>query len=102
MTDMYIEEQYIIVDKGGAAYLGELGYGFKRPISIYIPRWCAVDCPLQWDVELEILGVLPSWCKIMSDMNHCPSARLKTSNVNKNGACSPVCTFHIHSPWINL
>ena len=55
---MPVEEKYLIVDKVGAAYIGELGCGFKPPISIHIPRWCVMDFPFQWDFEVDILGVL--------------------------------------------
>ena len=54
-----MEEEYLIVDRGGAAYVGELGHGLKPLISIHIARWCVMDCPVQWDVAMEILGVLP-------------------------------------------
>ena len=55
---MSIEEKYLVVERGGATYFGELGHGFKPPISIHIPRWCVMDRPVQWYVELDILGVL--------------------------------------------
>ena len=55
MAAVAVEEKYLIVDRGGAAYVGELDHGFKPPISIHIPRWCVVDCTVQWDVEVDIL-----------------------------------------------
>ena len=53
-----IEEIYLIVDSGCAMYGEELGHGFKPPVSIHIPVWCVAYYPVQWDVEVEILGVL--------------------------------------------
>ena len=58
MTIVSIEEEYLIVDRGGTAYFGELGHGLKPPVSIHIDRWCAMDCPVQWDVVMEILGLI--------------------------------------------
>ena len=58
MTVVSIKEKYMIVYRGGAAYVGELDCGFKPPVSIHIPRWCMMDCPVQWDVEVDILRVL--------------------------------------------
>ena len=55
---MTVEEYYLIVDRGGTAYVGELGHGFKLPISIHIPRWCVMDFPVQWNFEVEIFRVL--------------------------------------------
>ena len=52
VTVMSIEEYYLIFDRGGATYIGELGHGFKPPISIHIPILCVMDCPVQWDVEV--------------------------------------------------
>ena len=43
---------------GGIKYIGESGHGFKPPFYIHIPIWCVVDCTLQWDVELKILGLI--------------------------------------------
>ena len=48
----------MIVDKGGAAYVRELYHGLKPPVSIHVSIWCVMDCPVQWDVVMEILGVL--------------------------------------------
>ena len=31
-----IEENFLVVDKGGAAYVGELGHGFNPPVTIHI------------------------------------------------------------------
>ena len=55
---MSIQEKYLIVDRGGATYIGKLGHGFKPSFSIKITIWCVVDCPFQWDLEVEILVVL--------------------------------------------
>ena len=52
------KEYYLIVDRGGAAYVVELGHGFKPLISIHITRWCLMDCPVQWDVEVKISQVI--------------------------------------------
>ena len=48
----------MIVDRGGAVSDGELGHGLKPPVSIHVSRWCVVDCPVQWDAAMEILGVI--------------------------------------------
>ena len=53
-----IKEEYLIVDRGGATYVGESGHGLKPPVSIHVSRCCVVDCPLKWDVVMEILVVL--------------------------------------------
>ena len=53
-----IEEEYMIFDRRGATYVGELGYGLKPPVSIHVTRWCVTDCPFRWDVVMEILGVI--------------------------------------------
>ena len=58
MTIMSIGEEYLIVDRGGTTYVGELGHGLKPPISIHVARWCVMDCTVQWDVVMEILGVV--------------------------------------------
>ena len=58
MTIVSIKEGYPIVDTGGAAYIGELGHGFKPHVSISIARWFVMDFPVQWDVLMETLGVL--------------------------------------------
>ena len=50
---------------------------------------------VSWDYFL-------AWCTIMGVMNHFPSAWVKTINVHQNVDRSPVCTFHIFSPWNNL
>ena len=58
MTIVSIEEECLIVDRGGATYVGELGHGLKPPVSIHLSRWCVMECPVQWDVMMVILGVL--------------------------------------------
>ena len=55
---MCIKEQYLVVERVGDAYVGELGHGFYPPVSIHITRWCVMECPVQWDIELDILVVL--------------------------------------------
>ena len=57
MTIVSIEEYYLIFDRGGAIYFGELGHGLNPPVSIHIYRWCVMDCTVKWDVVMEILGV---------------------------------------------
>ena len=47
VTFIPIGENYLIVDRGGAAYIGELGNAIKSHISIYIPIWCGLECPVQ-------------------------------------------------------
>ena len=58
MTIVSIEEEYLIVDRGGAAYVGELVRGLKPPVSIHVARWCVMDCPVQWDAVMNILVVI--------------------------------------------
>ena len=58
MTIVFIKEEYLIVERGGAAYVGQLGHGLKQPVSIHVSRWCVMDCTVQRDVVIEILGVL--------------------------------------------
>ena len=58
MTIVSIKEEYPIVDRGGTAYVGELGHSLKPPVSIHVVRWCVMECPVQWDVVMEILGLL--------------------------------------------
>ena len=55
---MSIKEDYLIVDMGGGVSVGELVHGLNLPVSIHVYRWCVVDCPVQWDVVMEILGLL--------------------------------------------
>ena len=58
MTIVSVKKEYLIVDKGGTAYVGKLGHSLKPPVSIHAARWCVMDCPVQWDVVMEILGLL--------------------------------------------
>ena len=58
MTIVSIEEEYLIVDRGGTAYVGELGHTLKPPVSIHVSRWYVMDTSVQWDVVMEILGLL--------------------------------------------
>ena len=43
---MSIKEEYLIID------------GLKPPISIHVARWCVVDFTVQWDIVMDILGLL--------------------------------------------
>ena len=36
----------------------ELGHGLKPPVSVHVAIWYVMDCPVQWDVVMDILGVL--------------------------------------------
>ena len=58
MTIVSTKEKYLIFERGGTAYVRELGHGLKRPVSIHVAIWCVMDCPVQWDVVMDILGVL--------------------------------------------
>ena len=58
MTILSTKEEYLIVDRGVTVYVGELGHVLKPPVSIHVARWCVMDCPVQWDSVMEILGVL--------------------------------------------
>ena len=58
ITIVSIKEEYLIVDRGGTTYVRELGHGLKPPVSIHVARWCVMDCPVQWYVVMEILGVI--------------------------------------------
>ena len=58
MTIVSIKEEFIIVDKGGATYVGEFVHGLKPPVYIHVARWCVMECTVKWYVVMEILGVL--------------------------------------------
>ena len=58
VTIISIEEKNMIFDRVGAAYIGELGRGLKLYVSINVAIWYVMDCPVQWDVVMDILGVL--------------------------------------------
>ena len=58
MTIVSIKEEYLIVDRGGAVYVGELGHVLKSPVSIHVAIRCVMDFPVQWNIVMEILGVL--------------------------------------------
>ena len=58
MTIVSIEEEYLIVDRRCAAYVGALGHGLKPPVSIYVAIWCVMDCTVQWDVVIDILVLI--------------------------------------------
>ena len=58
MTIVSTKEDYLIVERGGAAYVGELGHGLKLLVYIHVARWSVTDYPVQWYVVMEILGVL--------------------------------------------
>ena len=57
MNIVSIEEEYLIVDRGGTLYDGELGHGLKPHVSIHVSRWCVMEFSVQWDVVMDILGV---------------------------------------------
>ena len=48
----------MIISGGGTAYVGELVHVLKPPASIHVAIWCVMYCPVQWDVVMEILGVI--------------------------------------------
>ena len=52
------EEEYLIADRVCTAYVGDFFHGLKPPVSIHVARWCVMEFPVQWDVVMEILGVL--------------------------------------------
>ena len=58
MTIVSIKEEYLIFNRGGATSVGELVHSLNPPVSIHVARWCVMDFPVQWDVVMEILGVL--------------------------------------------
>ena len=58
VTIISIKEKYMIVDRGGAAYLRSLGRGFNPPVSIHIPIWCVIEFPVQCVVGVKIFRVL--------------------------------------------
>ena len=58
MTIVSTKEDYLIVERGGAAYVRELGRGLKPPVSVHVAIWCVMDCISQLDVVIDILGVL--------------------------------------------
>ena len=55
---MSIKENYLIVDIGGAEFVGELGHRFKPPVYFHITIWCVMEYTVQWRVEVDIFGVL--------------------------------------------
>ena len=57
MTIVSIKEEYLFVDRGGAAYVGELVHGLNPPVSIHVAIWCVMDCPSHCNVVTDILGV---------------------------------------------
>ena len=98
MTIISIKEEYLIVDRWGTAYVGELCHELKPPVSINVARWCVMDFQSNgmlwwrsWDYSL-------AWWTMTGGMKHFLSAWVKTSKLHQNGARSPVCTFHIISP----
>ena len=58
MTTVSTKEEYLIVDMGGAEYVGEMGHGLNPSVSIYVERWCVMDFKVKWDVVMEILEVI--------------------------------------------
>ena len=67
-TIVSTEEEYIIFDRGGAVYAGEIDHGLNPPVSIHVPRWCVMDCPVQLDIVMEIMGVRGKF----RQKNQCP------------------------------
>ena len=53
-----IKKNYFVFDIGGVAYGRELVRGFNPNASINVPGFFVVDYPVQWEVEVFILGVL--------------------------------------------
>ena len=53
---MSTEGNDLIVDSGSAVYGRDLCIGFNPTVSIRIPGWCGVDCPVQLDVEVNIFA----------------------------------------------
>ena len=65
VTVMSTEEDYFFVYSGVTSYGGELGNGFKPPLFIHIAKWFVLEYPVQWDFEVDILGVL--FCLVQND-----------------------------------
>ena len=59
VTFLSIKEKYLIFERGENAYFGELGHVFKPLVSIHIPKWFVMDYPFQFNVEVNIFGLLP-------------------------------------------
>ena len=55
VTIVTIEEEYMIFDRRGAAYVVEFRHGLKPPISVHVAILCVMECPFKWDVVMEIL-----------------------------------------------
>ena len=53
-----IEKENLIVDSRGAVDSGELGREFNPPLYIHITGWCVVDCPVQWNAEVDIVKII--------------------------------------------
>ena len=47
VTAVNIKEKYLVVGRGGAAYVRELVHGSETPVSINITRVCVMDCTVQ-------------------------------------------------------
>ena len=58
VTLFSIEEETLIFDRGGYAYVVEFGHGLKTPVSIHVSIWCVVYCIVQWYIAMDIMGVL--------------------------------------------
>ena len=54
MTIISIEEEYMIVDRGGTTYFGDLGHGLKTPVTIPVAIWCVMD----WTVHHTSFGYM--------------------------------------------
>ena len=48
VTAVPIKDQYLIVDRGGAVYIGKLGHGFYTSVSIHITIWWVMEYPVHW------------------------------------------------------
>ena len=42
-----IEKNYLNVDREGATYVVEFSHVFNTHVSIHIPIWCLMCCPVQ-------------------------------------------------------
>ena len=98
MTIVSTKEEYLIVDRRGAAYFEELGNGLKQHVFIHVAICHLMDFPVQWYVVMEIMVVILGLVNNDGRHKHRPSALVNTSKVHHNGAKSPVSTFHIISP----
>ena len=129
---MSIEDDYLIVGRGGAAYVGSLDHGIKPPVSIHVDRWYVIVCLFQWDVVVEILVLLlglvnndgcdvalpirsgrenhgaPEWCALSSlHLSHPFPLKVLVSTHNLapfNVGFQPnfIAVPHLSSSWLEL